>query len=158
MKTEKEMYLEEQKMYQDAAEARVGSDRMAIELSCLPNEVSGDMDTVKRLNKVIEDKNWEIIRFKEKKIPILENEIERYKELLKKMTNALNKNEDLIRQIKCFALGIEMEKNTIHRDLVPKCEFESDTGIQKCNKPVSRISFGLDCCEEHAKKRDNSLK
>jgi len=56
---------EEWEGYQEAADAIAGSDRMAIGLSCLPNKIRGDLDEVKRLNDLLEEKNKTIIRFKE---------------------------------------------------------------------------------------------
>ena len=41
--------MKERDEYKEAAEARIGADRMAVGLSCIPDSVRGDMEEITRL-------------------------------------------------------------------------------------------------------------
>ena len=147
--------MEELEITDENAKGMIGADRMALGLSCIPHKVLGDMEEVKRLNSVIGKNNEEILRLKENKS--LEKEIEEYKKIIAKMVKAINDYETLIHKMKCWGEGGNIEKDIIHRDVVPKCQFQSEYQ-SSCTKPISRISFSIPCCEEHAIERDRSLK
>lgn len=48
------MMPEYPEMVKEAAEARIGADRMAMGLSCIPDELRGDMAEIERLNAALD--------------------------------------------------------------------------------------------------------
>ena len=146
---------EKWKEYGKPSIAVIESNRLAIGLTASPDKIKGDLDEVKRLNDLLEEKNKELLKLKEKTILSLNKEILEYQKFLSKAATAIKMYKRLIDRAEQDANAIKYDGD--HIDF-PHCQFESDIGIGRCNNPVSRISFGLACCEEHAIERDTSLK